>query len=244
MISTLNHLKEQIEELKRRFDAKVENISRTIEETKNDAQSIPKHRENIQKTLHNIKTDNKNQETEIENRKQQIEQLENEIISEEEKRENLLERLTAIQEEIETYTKTIADYKGQNIRLEERVQELKNIVAQKKNEWNKLEENAQEEISADENEVTKYKEKINVAKDENKLIVYLMESGLLDVPEAEIVSTIAAYPEGLTISEIKEKVNLPPVRVQPTLNNLLDEVIRYDEVKEKYIIIETIQSEF
>ena len=87
------------------------------------------------------------------------------------------------------------------------------------------------------------KGKLDSAKESNKLIVYLMDSGLLDVPEAEIVSVIASADDGLLLSQIKEKVKLPSVRVQPTLNNLLDKVITFDEGTEKYKIMDVVKGE-
>jgi hypothetical protein len=71
----------------------------------------------------------------------------------------------------------------------------------------------------------------------------LMDAGLLDVPEAEIVSIIASYPNGLRIDEIKDKVKMPPVRVQPTINTLLENVLQYDAHSDSYKILESIKNE-
>jgi len=85
--------------------------------------------------------------------------------------------------------------------------------------------------------------KLELAKEENKLIVYLMDAGLLDVPEAEIVSVIASNPNGLTLAEIKDKVSMPPVRIQPTINTLLEKVLEYIAHSDSYKILESIKSE-
>ena len=70
-----------------------------------------------------------------------------------------------------------------------------------------------------------------------------MEAGLLDAPEAELVAMIAAHPEGMKIEDIKGKVKIPPVRVQPILNNLLEKILVYNEHQELYTIKEDIKEE-
>ncbi|MCK4844104.1 MAG: hypothetical protein KAS95_00360, partial [Candidatus Heimdallarchaeota archaeon] len=137
----------------------------------------------------------------------------------------------------------IEEFKQRNVQLQLEYDTIKQQAQQKIEEYHNLQIDVKEELSKIETKIKEAEEKLNEAKEENKLIVYLMEAGLLDVPEAELIATIAAHPEGMNIEEIKGKVKIPPVRVLPILNNLLEKIIVYNEHKELYTIKEDIKEE-
>ena len=48
----------------------------------------------------------------------------------------------------------------------------------------------------------------------------------------------------MKLDEIKGKVSMAPVRVQPVLNNLLEKVLEYDNYSDSYRILESLRKEF
>ena len=243
MIRILEELKQDFEELSSRKTSVISAVKMTIETALDDVRAIPNFITSLETTIQNLQQMNRDLEEKIMQTQQSIDTITTEIeISSSNKSdlEATEERKRTQKTELETQ---IEDYQNKKLLLEKEFQELTQLVNMKENDYNQLQTTTKQEIDTIDQKIGDAGARLESAKEENKLIVYLMDSGLLDVPEAELVSIIASYPNGLTMTEIKEKVSMPPVRVQPTINNLLEKVLEHDPTSDSYRILDTIKKE-
>ena len=243
MIRILDELKQDFEELSTRKTSVISTVKMTIETTTDDVRAIPGFITSLETTIQNLQQMNRDLEEKIMQAQQSIDTVttETEISSSNKSDlENTEERKRNQKTDLEAQ---IEDYQNKKVQLEKEFQELTQLVNMKDNDYNQLQVTTKQEIDAVSQKISEAGARLESAKEENKLIVYLMDSGLLDVPEAEVVSIIASYPNGLTMAEIKEKVSMAPVRVQPTINNLLEKVLEHDPASDSYRILDSIKKE-
>ena len=243
MIRILDELKQDFEELATRKTSVISTVKMTIETTMDDVRAIPGFITSLETTVQNLQQMNKDLEERIMQAQQSIDTVttETEISSSNKSDlENTEERKRNQKADLDAQ---IEDYQNKKVQLEKEFQELSQLVNMKDNDYNQLQVTTKQEIDAISQKINEAGVRLEAAKEENKLIVYLMDSGLLDVPEAEVVSIIASYPNGLTMAEIKEKVGMAPVRVQPTVNNLLEKVLEHDPASDSYRILDSIKKE-
>ena len=243
MLRILEELKQDFEELSTRKTSVISTVKMTIETTTDDVRAIPGFITSLETTIQNLQQMNRDLEERIMQTQQAIDTVttETEIsASNKSDLENTEDRKRNQNADLETQ---IEEYQNKKTRLENEFQELSQLVNMKENDYNQLQVTTKQELDAIDQKISEAGSQLESAKEENKLIVYLMDSGLLDVPEAELVSIIASYPNGLTLTEIKEKVSMAPVRVQPTINNLLEKVLEHDPSSDSYRILETIKRE-
>ncbi|MCG3221761.1 MAG: hypothetical protein H7641_10315 [Candidatus Heimdallarchaeota archaeon] len=243
MIRILDELKQDFEELSTRKTSIISTVKMTIETTTDDVRAIPGFLTSLETTIQNLQQMNKDLEEKIMQAQQSIDTVttETEISSSNKSDlENTEERKRNQKTDLEAQ---IEDYQNKKVQLEKEFQELTQLVNMKDNDYNQLQVTTKQEIDEVNQKISEAGVRLESAKEENKLIVYLMDSGLLDVPEAEVVSIIASYPNGLTMAEIKEKVSMAPVRVQPTINNLLEKVLEHDPASDSYRILDSIKKE-
>ena len=243
MIRILDELKQDFDELSSRKTSVISTVKMTIETTTDDVRAIPNFISSLETTKQNLQQMNRDLEEKIMQTQQSIDTVttETEIASSNKSDlENTEERKRNQKNELQTQ---IEDYQNKKAQLEREFEELSQLVSMKENDYNQLQVTTKQEIDAIDQKITEAGSRLESAKEENKLIVYLMDSGLLDVPEAELVSIIASYPNGLTLADIKEKVSMAPVRVQPTINNLLEKVLEHEPSSDTYRILDTIKKE-
>ena len=236
-------LKKGIDELSSRSVSVATNTSAIIDSTTDDVNVIPKYLLTVQNTINELKKTNTSLVEKIMLSKESIETVTTEIEINESKKDELLDTETkkrAYKEELE---RKIVELQHKKSQLETQLTEEGALAVRKEQEYTQLEISSKEQINRLNEQINEATLKLKQAEAENKLIVYLMDAGLMDVPEAEVVSIIASYPNGLKLDEIKQKVNMPPVRVQPTINNLLETVLEYDALTDSYRIMDIIKKE-
>ena len=243
LIQILNELKKDIEELSSRKTAVVSTINMTVDTAVDDIRAIPSYIESLEKSLQEIQQANKDLDEKIMKAEQTIETLTRETEISQMNKTDLEKTEEGKRNQKSSLETNIGEYQTKNAQLDTQFIELNNLVRMKEEEFNQLQITSKEEIELLNQKINEATTRLEQAKNENKLIVYLMDSGLLDVPEAEVISIIASYPNGLTLAEIKDKVGMPPVRVQPTINNLLENVLEHDLHSDTYKILDSIKDE-
>ena len=243
ILENLSSLRKSIGELDSRFKHKIGSLNNIIETAFEDARLIPHFIESLENTLKGINQEISELTENLSNSKDTIQSVKSEIEIQESTKNDLVVKEEQSRETVNSLDSEIAEFKQRNEQLQLEYDTVKQHAQQKKEVYNNLQINVKEELSKIETKIQEAEDKLKAAKEENKTIVYLMEAGLLDVPEAELVAMIAAHPEGMKIEDIKGKVKIPPVRVQPILNNLLEKMLVYNEHQELYTIKEDIKEE-
>lgn len=243
MTNILNEIKRNFEDLSSRKSTTISNSHSTIESIADDIRVIPEYIVSLNNTHHELQQINNDLEQKIMSTQQAVETMTAEIEISEGKRSELeitSERKRDSKQELES---KIVELQGKKTELETELNHITNTATYKEQEFTLLETSTKQEITAMDAKILESNSRLELAKEENKLIVYLMDAGLLDVPEAEVVSVIASNPNGLSLAEIKNLVTMPPVRIQPTLNTLLEKVLEYVAHSDSYKILESIKSE-
>ncbi len=240
----MNDLKTGIEEYASRSSSTIVNSKAIIDSTANDVKAIPEYLLTLQNSINEIQRSNNELEEKIANVKQATDTVTTEIEINESNKSDLLETERKKRAQKEDLEREISELQEKKVQLDNEFNEVAAISSRKEQEYNQLQISSKEEITRINQQISEATTRVKQAESENKLIVYLMDSGLMDVPEAEVVAIVSSYPNGLKLDEIKQKVNMPPVRVQPTINNLLETVLEYDIPSDSYRIIETIRKEF
>ncbi len=240
---TISNLKQSVGNLQNKVSQQIQSYNELILSIEKEVETFPDYWTEITTKEQELQKEISKLEEEISSIEQQIRSLDEEITLYTQDSE----KLVATEKEKRDYKKAIEDeikeLKDKNVILDNEIEERSKELEELKQEYTNAQLVAKEEISKLDMELKEMEDKLNQAKEENKLIVYLMDAGLMDVPEAEIISIISANPEGLTIDEIKQKVSIPSVRVQPTVNNLLDKILIYDQRTERYNISAIVQEE-
>ena len=243
-ITIISNIKQDIEELSSRNSPVISNTNMALESTIDDIKAVPEYIRILKQNLEDLKSTNQQLEEKIMQTNQAIETVATEIEMNKDKKQELErteEDKRNNKQELET---SISNKQNEKSSLEQELEHLTSSAGNKEEAYNQLQEKSRIDLASMEQQITEAQTVLMRAKEDNKLIVYLMDAGLLDVPEAEVVSIIASYPEGLKLDEIKEKVSMPPVRVQPVLNNLLEKVLEHDIYSDSYRIMESLRKEF
>jgi len=243
MTDILNEIKRNFEDLSSRKSTTISNSHSTIESIADDIRVIPEYIVSLNNTNQELQQTNTDLEQKIMSTQQAVETMTAEIEISEAKRAELeitAERKRDSKQELES---KIVELQGKKTELETELDHTSNTATYREQEFSQLEGSSKQEIAAMDAKILESNSRLELAKEENKLIVYLMDAGLLDVPEAEVVSVIASNPNGLSLAEIKDRVSMPPVRIQPTINTLLEKVLEYVAHSDSYKILESIKSE-
>ena len=244
MITIIGEIKRDVEELISRNTSVNSNTNQTLESVIDDIRAIPEYITTLKKNLDDLKQINADLEQKIIQTSQAIETFSAEIEINESKKKELEETEIEKRNNKQNLEASISNQQNEKSRLEQELEHLSSSAKNKEEAYNILEVKSKQDIEDMEQKINKSQAVLTKAKEDNKLIVYLMDAGLLDVPEAEIVSIVASSPDGLKLDEIKSKVTMATVRVQPVLNNLLEKVLEYDSYSDSYRILETLRKEF
>jgi len=244
MITIIGDIKRDVEELTSRNTSVISNINQTLESVVDDIKAIPEYVNTLRRNLEDLKQVNADLEQRIIQTSQAIETVSAEIEINESKKRELDETEIEKRNKKQDLEASISNQQNEKNRLEQELEHLSSSAKNKEEAYNHLEAKSKQDLEDIEQRIIEAQTVLTKAKEDNKLIVYLMDSGLLDVPEAEIVSIVASSPDGLKLDEIKSKVTMATVRVQPVLNNLLEKVLEYDIYSDSYRILETLRKEF
>ena len=244
MITIIGDIKRDVEELTSRNTSVISNTNQTLESVVDDIRAIPEYVKTLERNLEDLKQVNANLEQKIIQTNQAIETASAEIEINESKKKELEETEIEKRNKKQNLETNISNLQNDKNRLEQELEPLSSSVKNKEESYNHLEVKSKQDLEDMEQKINESLVILTKAKEDNKLIVYLMDAGLLDVPEAEIVSIVASSPDGLKLDEIKSKVTMATVRVQPVLNNLLEKVLEYDSYSDSYRILETLRKEF
>ncbi len=239
----LSDLKKGLEEFSSRSSSTISSSNLTLESTTNDVRAIPEYLLTLQNSINDIQKSNTKLEERIANVKQSIDTITTEIEIGESNKGDLVETESKKRSYKDDLERQIGESQQKKAQLDLAFNDAAALATRREQEYNQLQISSREEIEHLNLSINEAAARVKQAESENTLIVYLMDAGLMDVPEAEVVATIASYPNGLKIDEIKQKVKLAPVRVQPTINNLLETVLEYDALSDSYRIIEMIKKE-
>jgi len=243
LTNLLEEIKRDIEELASRVSATISTSKVTIDSTKDDIRVIPDYIDSLKNSLHGLKENNEQLEEKDMHTQQSIETTKTEIEINTVKKSELESTEISKRQYKEEIERKILEHQQKISQLESEYNQFSSDVKGKELIYTQLQTQSKETVDGLDHKIAEATARLAHVENENKLIVYLMDAGLMDVPEAEVVATIASHPEGLKLAEIKEKVNMPPVRVQPTINNLLETVIEYDAMNDSYKILDIIKKE-
>lgn len=244
MIKIIGDIKLDVEELTSRNTSVISNTNQTLESVVDDLRAIPEYLKALKKNLEDLKQANADLEQKIIQTNQAIETASAEIEINESKKKELDETESDKRNKKQELEANISNQQNEKNRLEQELEHLSSSAKNKEEAYSHLEAKSKQDLEDMEQKIIESQAILTKAKEDNKLIVYLMDAGLLDVPEAEIVSIVASSPDGLKLDEIKSKVTMATVRVQPVLNNLLEKVLEYDSYSDSYRILETLRKEF
>ncbi|MHA1201512.1 MAG: hypothetical protein ACTSQ4_03215 [Candidatus Heimdallarchaeaceae archaeon] len=244
MITIIGDIKRDIEELTSRNTSVISNTNQTLESVIDDIRAIPEYVNTLKKNLEDLKQVNADLEQQIIQTNQAIETVSAEIEINNSKKKELEETEIEKRNKKQNLESSISNQQNEKNRLEQELEHLSSSAKNKEEAYNHLEAKSKQDLEDMEQKINEAQVILTQAKEDNKLIVYLMDAGLLDVPEAEIVSIVASSPDGLKLDEIKSKVTMATVRVQPVLNNLLEKVLEYDSYSDSYRILEALRKEF
>ncbi|MCG3223524.1 MAG: hypothetical protein H7647_03590 [Candidatus Heimdallarchaeota archaeon] len=244
MITIIGDIKRDVEELTSRNTSVISNTNQTLESIIDDIRAIPEYVNTLKKNLKDLKQVNADLEQQIIQTNQAIETVSAEIEINRSKKRELEETEIEKRNKKQDLEASISNQQNEKNRLEQELEHLSSSAKNKEEAYNHLEVKSKQDLEDMEQKINESQAILTQAKEDNKLIVYLMDAGLLDVPEAEIVSIVASSPDGLKLDEIKSKVTMATVRVQPVLNNLLEKVLEYDSYSDSYRILESLRKEF
>ncbi len=244
MITIIGDIKRDVEELTSRNTSVISNTNQTLESVVDDIRAIPEYVNTLKKNLEDLKQVNADLEQQIIQTNQAIETVSAEIEINRSKKRELEETEIEKRNNKQDLEASISNQQNDKNRLEQELEHLSSSAKNKEEAYNHLEVKSKQDLEDMEQKINESQTILTQAKEDNKLIVYLMDAGLLDVPEAEIVSIVASSPDGLKLDEIKSKVTMATVRVQPVLNNLLEKVLEYDSYSDSYRILEALRKEF
>ncbi len=244
MITIIGDIKRDVEELTSRNTSVISNTNQTLESVVEDIRAIPEYVNTLKKNLEDLKQVNADLEQQIIQTNQAIETVSAEIEINRSKKRELEETEIEKRNKKQDLEASISNQQNDKNRLEQELEHLSSSAKNKEEAYNHLEVKSRQDLEDMEQKINESQTILTQAKEDNKLIVYLMDAGLLDVPEAEIVSIVASSPDGLKLDEIKSKVTMATVRVQPVLNNLLEKVLEYDSYSDSYRILEALRKEF
>jgi chromosome segregation ATPase len=244
MITIIGDIKRDVEELTSRNTSVISNTNQTLESVIDDIRAIPEYVNTLKKNLEDLKQINADLEQQIIQTNQAIETVSAEIEINRSKKRELEETEIEKRNKKQDLEASISNQQNEKNRLEQELEHLSSSAKNKEEAYNHLEVKSKQDLEDMEQKINESQAILTQAKEDNKLIVYLMDAGLLDVPEAEIVSIVASSPDGLKLDEIKSKVTMATVRVQPVLNNLLEKVLEYDSYSDSYRILEALRKEF
>ncbi len=244
MITIIGDIKRDVEELTSRNTSVISNTNQTLESVVEDIRAIPEYVNTLKKNLEDLKQVNADLEQQIIQTNQAIETVSAEIEINRSKKRELEETEIEKRNKKQNLEASISNQQNEKNRLEQELEHLSSSAKNKEEAYNHLEVKSKQDLEDMEQKINESQTILTQAKEDNKLIVYLMDAGLLDVPEAEIVSIVASSPDGLKLDEIKNKVTMATVRVQPVLNNLLEKVLEYDSYSDSYRILEALRKEF
>ncbi len=244
MITIIGDIKRDVEELTSRNTSVISNTNQTLESIIDDIRAIPEYVNTLKKNLKDLKQVNADLEQQIIQTNQAIETVSAEIEINRSKKRELEETEIEKRNKKQDLEASISNQQNEKNRLEQELEHLSSSAKNKEEAYNHLEVKSKQDLEDMEQKINESQAILTQAKEDNKLIVYLMDAGLLDVPEAEIVSIVASSPDGLKLDEIKSKVTMATVRVQPVLNNLLEKVLEYDSYSDSYRILEALRKEF
>ena len=244
MIKIIGDIKLDVEELTSRNTSVISNTNQTLESVVDDLRAIPEYLKALKKNLEDLKQANADLEQKIIQTNQAIETASAEIEINESKKKELDETESDKRNKKQDLETNISNQQNEKNRLEQELEHLSSSAKNKEEAYSHLEAKSKQDLEDMEQKIIESQSILTKAKEDNKLIVYLMDAGLLDVPEAEIVSIVASSLDGLKLDEIKSKVTMATVRVQPVLNNLLEKVLEYDSYSDSYRILEALRKEF
>ena len=244
MITIIGDIKRDVEELTSRNTSVISNTNQALESVVDDIRAIPEYVNTLKRNLEDLKQANADLEQQIIQTNQAIETVSAEIEINESKKKELEETEIEKRNKKQNLETNISNLQNDKNRLEQELEHLSSSAKNKEEAYNHLEMKSKQDLEDMEQKIIESQAVLTKAKEDNKLIVYLMDAGLLDVPEAEIVSIVASSPDGLKLDEIKSKVTMATVRVQPVLNNLLEKVLEYDNFSDSYRILEALRKEF
>ncbi len=244
MITIIGDIKRDVEELTSRNTSVISNTNQALESVVDDIRAIPEYVNTLKRNLEDLKQANADLEQQIIQTNQAIETVSAEIEINESKKKELEETEIEKRNKKQNLETNISNLQNDKNRLEQELEHLSSSAKNKEEAYNHLEMKSKQDLEDMEQKIIESQAVLTKAKEDNKLIVYLMDAGLLDVPEAEIVSIVASSPDGLKLDEIKSKVTMATVRVQPVLNNLLEKVLEYDNFSDSYRILESLRKEF
>ena len=243
-ITIINDIKRDIEEIISRNSSVTSNTNMTLESSIDDIKTIPEYIIVLKKNLEELKQANQDLEEKIMQTNQAIETVTTEIEIGQNNKQDLEKTEVDKRSKKQELETNISSHQNEKGRLEQELQHLSSSASNKEEAYKQLQEKSRLDLVNMDQQILESQSILETAKEDNKLIVYLMDAGLMDVPEAEVVSIVASHPDGLKLDEIKTKVTMPPVRVQPVLNNLLEKVLEYDSYSDSYRILESLRKEF
>ncbi|NHJ39748.1 MAG: hypothetical protein FK731_06915 [Asgard group archaeon] len=231
--------------LKRNLISEKERLEKLEENTKTKVISIIKELDNALDNLSKAEILFKELENKLNNRKKDEIEFQNE-------KKNLISDIESLKEQIERINISIKDENEKISRIESELNQLINDLTTKQNELtktyqqldeiknnNKAKMNEKDEINSRMEHRISEAKKVLIELDTEKtkdmqvnpVIDFLLKEVRIDIPEVEILSTLAYRNQAMGLEELKQAVSkTPPVIILKVIRNLDSKgIIKYDE---------------
>ncbi|NHK31015.1 MAG: hypothetical protein FK730_06660 [Asgard group archaeon] len=231
--------------LKRTIMSEKERLEKLEENTKTKVLSVIKELDNALENLSKTEVQFKELESNLNDRKKDEIEYQNE-------KKNLFSNIESLKEQIDRINVSIKDENEKIARIESELNQLNIDLSTKQNDLTKTHQQLEEvksnnkakmqekvEINARMehrvNEARKVIQELEIEKTKdmqvNPIIDFLLKEVRIDIPEVEILSTLAYRNQAMGLEELKQAVSkTPPVIILKVIRNLDSKgIIKYDE---------------
>jgi len=223
--------KERLERLNSSFNQKFESITKEISSAIDYLEKTEEHFKKLETNLSERKNDEmrlqeqkKELLREIESLKEQIERINLSIKDEEDK----ILRLT---EETDKLAQTLATKKNDLSKIENQVTNLKENNSTKTREKAEVQNHMDTKIQEAQKTLDQLLEEKEIDTKISPVLDFLLKEVRIDIPEVDILATLAYRNQAMGLEELKKAVSkTPPVIILKAIRNLDSKgIIKYDE---------------
>ena len=223
--------KERLEKLDQSVHQKLETINREINEALSFLEKTAQHFQELEDNLNNRKRDEiqlQNEKKEllsnIESLKEQIERIKINITDEQDKSKKLQDELDQLNKNLDSITKELSS-------TEHQISLAKETISKKTSEKEDTKNRMDNQINQSQQQLTELIKEEEQDIKVSPIIDFLLKEVRIDIPEVDILATLAYRKQAIGLDELKKSVSkTPPVIILKALRNLDSKgVVKFDE---------------
>ena len=223
--------KERLEKLDQSVHQKLETINREINEALSFLEKTAQHFQELEDNLNNRKRDEiqlQNEKKEllsnIESLKEQIERIKINITDEQDKSKKLQDELDQHNKNLDSITKDLSS-------TEHQISLAKETISKKTTEKEDTKNRMDNQINQSQQQLTELIKEEEQDIKVSPIIDFLLKEVRIDIPEVDILATLAYRKQAIGLDELKKSVSkTPPVIILKALRNLDSKgVVKFDE---------------